>query len=271
MPELPEVETARLGLAPRIVGKEIAEVIVRQPALRFPVPRDLAQRVVGHKVRAVERRAKYLLLRLSRGTILIHLGMSGSLSFVTSRTPPGKHDHVDVGFSSRLRLRLRDPRRFGAVLFVDGAPEAHPLLAHLGPEPLSDRFDGDYLRSAASGRRVAIKNLLMNARVVVGVGNIYASEALHLARVNPRRQAGRLSRRTCDEIVAAVEHVLGQAIERGGTTLRDFQSTDGEPGAYGEQVLVYGREGEPCPRCEAPIRRVVLGQRSTYYCARCQR
>ena len=271
MPELPEVETTRRGIAPHITGVEVVRVTVRNPRLRRPVPRDLARNLAGRRVASIDRRGKYLLLDMDAGTVIVHLGMSGSLRIVSPALPPGKHDHVDIEFANGVSLRLCDPRRFGLVLWTRAAPLAHPLLRGLGPEPLDDVFDGDYLFECARGRRVAIKQLLMNARIVVGVGNIYVNEALFLAGVHPQRAAGRIARERCGRIAEAVRTVLHAAIAQGGTTLRDFYYGDNRPGYFGQSLRVYGRADEPCPRCGTAIRQITQGQRSTYYCPRCQR
>ena len=268
MPELPEVETTRRGIAPHIERQRVSGAIVRQPQLRWPVP-DLDQLLAGQTVRAVERRAKYLLLRFDHGSLIIHLGMSGSLRVLPANSPPRPHDHVDLLFGARC-LRLHDPRRFGAILWADGDPLDHPRLQALGPEPLSDDFTGDYLRARARGRRVAIKSLLMDGGVVVGVGNIYATEALFHAGIHPARVAGRVSRARLASLVAEVKRVLGHAIERGGTTLRDFVNETGEPGYFAQELFVYGRAGEPCRTCGTAIRTRQIGQRASAYCPHCQ-
>ncbi|HET6655751.1 MAG TPA: bifunctional DNA-formamidopyrimidine glycosylase/DNA-(apurinic or apyrimidinic site) lyase [Gammaproteobacteria bacterium] len=271
MPELPEVETARRGIAPHLGGRVIRDVIVRQPRLRWPVPPGLKATLTGARITAVGRRGKYLLIDTAAGTVIVHLGMSGSLRILTAATPPGPHDHIDFVIDDSRCLRLRDPRRFGAVLLTRDDPLQHPLLRHLGPEPLTDAFDGSYLYSQTRGRRVAIKNLLMNSRIVVGVGNIYANEALFVAGIHPLRAAGRIARPRCDALADAAKAVLTAAIAAGGTTLRDFTRDDGRPGYFSQELKVYDRAGEPCPRCGTAIKRVVSGQRATYYCPRCQR
>jgi formamidopyrimidine-DNA glycosylase len=271
MPELPEVETTRRGIEPHILGAKVARVVVRNRHLRQPVPRALAAVLPGLQVAALARRGKYLLFDMGAGTIIVHLGMSGSLRLVDPGGPAGKHDHVDIEFTHGVCLRLCDPRRFGVMLWTRAAPLQHPLLRDLGPEPLAAEFDADYLYTETRGRRVAIKQLLMNARLVVGVGNIYASEALYLAGVHPQRAAGRIARTRCAAIVQAVRAVLTAAIEQGGTTLRDFYYGKDQPGYFGQSLRVYGRAGSPCQQCGAPIRQFNQGQRSTYYCPRCQR
>lgn len=271
MPELPEVETTRRGIAPCLEGQRISRVTVRDRRLRWPVSRGLESRLRGQTVRSVGRRAKYLLLRTDAGTALIHLGMTGSLRLVVAPEPPDKHDHFDIVMDSGVILRFNDARRFGSFLWGGREPFSHPLLAELGPEPLDTQFSGDYLYRVSRGRRIAIKPHLMNANIVVGVGNIYASEALFRAGIHPKRAAGRISRQRMDNLADAVKDVLAESIRAGGTTLRDFHGGDGRPGYFRQELLVYGRDGEPCPRCSAPVRVAVLGQRSSFYCINCQR
>jgi formamidopyrimidine-DNA glycosylase len=269
MPELPEVEVTRRGLAPQLVGRKISAVVVREPRLRWPVPRAVRS-LAGRTVRAIHRRGKYLLVDCGDGHLILHLGMSGSLRVVPRGTPAGKHDHFDLLLGERC-LRLRDPRRFGAVLWTERRLEAHPLLAHLGVEPLSRRLSGASLHALARGARVPIKQFLMDAKRIVGVGNIYASESLFHAGINPRRPAGRLSFKECSSIVAAIKRTLRAAIKAGGSSLRDFVGADGEAGYFQTHTLVYDRAGLPCRRCRAPIKRIVQGARATYFCPRCQR
>ncbi len=271
MPELPEVETTRRGIAGSVIGQCIAEVIVRNPMLRWPVPRDLERSLAGARVHAVERRAKYLLLRIGDGTLIIHLGMSGSLKLVDPDALPETHDHLDIVLDDRHALRLRDPRRFGAVLWTTRDPAQHPLLCRLGPEPLGEEFDGGYLHERSRGRRRAVKNFVMDSRVVAGVGNIYANEALHLAGIHPARPAGRISRARHEQLAGAIRTTLSAAIGSGGTTLRDFVGSAGEPGAFGEKLHVYGRAGLRCGQCAGLIRSRSIGQRSSFYCPVCQR
>ncbi len=271
MPELPEVETTRRGIAPHVEGRRVADVIVRQPKLRWPIPRGLKKSLVGKRLERVERRAKYLLLRFSHGTLIIHLGMSGSLRIVAASESPGKHDHFDLVMEDGRALRLTDPRRFGAVLWERGPLDEHELIAHLGPEPLSDAFDGERLWHKSRGRKQAVKAFIMDGKVVVGVGNIYASESLYLAGINPKTPAGRISHERYDRLAAAIKQVLTEAIKQGGTTLRDFVGGDGKPGYFAQQLNVYGREGEPCHQCGTAIRSIRQGQRATYYCPHCQR
>lgn len=270
MPELPEVETTRRGIAPHLEGRRIERVTLRRRDLRWPIPAAIQRKLPGQRIDAVTRRAKYLLLHTDVGSALLHLGMSGSLRVIDSATPVGKHDHYDLGLDDGHVLRFTDPRRFGCLLWQ--APgEVHPLLAGLGPEPLSADFDGDHLWQLSRGRQAAVKTFLMDQAVVVGVGNIYASEALFAAGIHPARAAGRVSRERYRLLAAAVQEILAHAIERGGTTLRDFIRPDGAPGYFEQELMVYGRNGQPCRRCGAPIRARVLGQRNTFFCPRCQR
>lgn len=271
MPELPEVETTRRGLLPHVVGRRIRSVVVRNPNLRWPVPPDLARRLEGEEVLDVRRRGKYLLFDCRGGHLLVHLGMSGRLTLVPEDAEVRAHDHVDLRFEGTRSLRLTDPRRFGAMLWVSGKAEDHALLRGLGLEPFDPAFTGEALHRKARGRRVSVKQFLMDSRVVTGVGNIYASEALFQAGVRPSRSAGRISRERWVRVAASVRSTLERAIAAGGTTLRDFASAEGHAGAFQHQRAVYGREGEPCPACRTPIRAVRQGQRSTFYCPRCQR
>jgi formamidopyrimidine-DNA glycosylase len=271
MPELPEVETTRRGIAPHLVQRRISALLVRERRLRWPVPEGLEQSLPGQRILAVERRAKYLLLRLEQGTLILHLGMSGSLRVLPSATPAKKHDHLDLLLEDGRCLRLRDPRRFGAVLWCAGEPLEHPLLRELGPEPLGPELNGEHLHRSARGRRVAVKNLIMDSRVVVGVGNIYANEALFQARIHPQRPCNRIALARYQHLAEAIRQILRQAIARGGTTLRDFSRADGSPGYFALSLKVYGKAGEPCPACAEPIRQRRIGQRSSFFCARCQR
>ncbi len=271
VPELPEVETTRRGLMPHLLGKTLRHIVVRNPRLRWPVPEDLGKRMSGQPVTGLERRGKYLLLGLPKGTVMLHLGMSGSLSLVDSKIPPGKHDHIDMVLDSGLNLRFNDPRRFGAVLWVEGDPAEHALLRHLGPEPLGEEFDGDYLYHISRKRKQAVKSFLMDSQVVVGVGNIYANEALFMGGIRPGSQAGRISRLRYGLLAQAVIKVLESAIEQGGTTLRDFVGGDGRPGYFKQSLQVYGRGGLPCLNCGAALKEVRLSNRSTVYCVQCQR
>ncbi len=270
MPELPEVETSRRGIEPHLIGERIDKLTIRERRLRWPVSTDVDRQLAGQTVVSVGRRAKYLLINTTNGTAIIHLGMSGSVTIVNRDTPAGIHDHFDIDLASGKSLRYRDPRRFGSLHWTDN-PEQHKLLRSLGPEPLDDAFSGEYLWKKSRGRRVNIKQFIMNAHIVVGVGNIYAREALFQAALNPKRAAGRIALQRYDVLVTAIQDVLQAAIKAGGTTLRDFYGGDGEAGYFQQDLAVYGRDDEPCRNCKRPISIVVLGQRSTYYCKNCQR
>ena len=271
MPELPEVETTRRGLEPWLVGRKVRRITVHDARLRWPVDAQLGERLRRRELLAIERRAKYLLFRFRHGTLIGHLGMSGSMRITPAKEERRKHDHVEIDFGEDKVLRYHDPRRFGFLLWTDEDPQQHPRLRDLGPEPLSEAFDGAHLAARATGRKVASKAFLMDPKVVVGVGNIYASEALFRAGIRPSRAAGRVARTRWDQLAREVRAVLSEAIEDGGTTLRDFLGSDGEPGYFVQNLRVYDREGEPCPNCGQAIRRSVIGQRASYFCAACQR
>ncbi len=271
MPELPEVETTRRGLAPHLEGRKVTQVRVREPRLRWPVPPTLSQQLTGKRLRRISRRGKYLLFEFLNGTLIVHLGMSGSLRIVTRNTTPQKHDHFDLLMSGGKCLRLRDPRRFGAVLWTEAPPDEHPLLAHLGPEPLDEHFDGNYLHQQGHHRKISIKQLIMDSKIVVGVGNIYANESLFRAGIHPGRASNRISASRYARLVTGIKSVLQAAITQGGTTLRDFQREDGQPGYFAQELQVYGKAGEPCPVCGTTLKGSTLGQRSTTHCPRCQR
>lgn len=270
MPELPEVETTRRGIAPYLVGHRVEALRIRQPKLRWAIPRSLRRHLPGQRIAAVERRAKYLLVHTEPGSALLHLGMSGSLRVLPAATPPGPHDHVDWQLDSGRILRFTDPRRFGSQLWQPSGT-VHPLLVALGPEPLGPDFDGACLWRRSRKRAAPVKTFLMDQRTVVGVGNIYAAEALFAAGIHPMRAAGAISLARYERLAAEIKRILEHAIARGGTTLRDFLNADGEPGYFEQELFVYGREGQPCKVCGTPIRAIRLGQRSTFYCPRCQR
>jgi formamidopyrimidine-DNA glycosylase len=270
MPELPEVETTRQGLLPRLQGHMLTHIVVRNPRLRWPVPDDLQARLKGLVLQSLGRRGKYLLFDFGTTTQIVHLGMSGSLRFAGPDEPAAAHDHIDWQFDDGTTLRLRDPRRFGAVLWTDDVAR-HPLLAHLGPEPLTPAFDAAWLHAQCRRRNAAIKQVIMDAGVVVGVGNIYASESLFHAGIRPATAARRLSRPACERLVAAVKQVLTAAIAAGGSSLRDYVHSSGELGYFQLQTRVYDRDGLPCKTCATPIRRIVQGQRASFYCPVCQR
>jgi len=280
MPELPEVETIRRGIEPHVVGRTIRAVVVRDRRLRWPIPRDFARKLAGRTIRAVERRGKYLLLDLGGPAtaepgvgdrVILHMGMTGRLSVLDAGHALRKHDHLDLELSDGTLLRFNDSRRFGAALWWPASQPAHVLLRHMGPEPFDAGFDAEYLFKLSRRRSAPVKNFLMDGRVVVGVGNIYAVEALFRAGIRPTRPAGRVTRAEYDALVRAVRDVLVDAIAAGGTTFRDFRGSDGAPGYFVQELSVYDRAGTPCRRCKASIKRLVIGQRSSYYCPRCQK
>ena len=271
MPELPEVEVTRRGLARHLTGQTIAKVVIRNAKLRWPIPENLPKLLHGKTIRALRRRAKYLLVEFDHGTLILHLGMSGSLCILPAKMPAEKHDHLDLVLGNGMLMRLRDPRRFGAVLWHSSDVSAHPLLAALGPEPLQPEFDAAHLYRATRNKTAAIKPVIMDNRVVVGVGNIYANEALFRAGIRPQLAAGKLSRERCARLVEAIRATLTEAIEKGGSTLRNFVDSDGKPGYFQQHYRVYGRGGEPCRACGTPIKQLRQGQRSSFYCPKCQR
>lgn len=271
MPELPEVETTRCGLAPHLSGQRIMDVIVRDPRLRFPITPELKQFLPGLIVHGVTRRGKYLLFDCGGGWLIVHLGMSGSLRILPTATPPEKHDHFDLVLENGACMRLRDPRRFGAVMWTQTDPLRHPLLSNLGVEPLTVDFNGTWLYQITRDKKTNIKQTLMDAHLVVGVGNIYANEALFRAGIKPTLPASRLGKKRCDRLVLVVKEVLELAIAAGGSTLRDFVGSSGKPGYFQQQYFVYGRTGEPCLVCSSAIRMLRQGQRSTFFCPHCQK
>ena len=272
MPELPEVETTCRGITPHIIGKKIKSAIIREHRLRWPVPKLLPDKINNQTVTRVYRRGKYLLLTLDHAaTLIIHLGMSGSLRICPHNTQAEKHDHLDLIFSNKKILRYRDPRKFGCVLWTDKPIEQHRLIAKLGPEPLGNDFSADYLYKTSRKRACSVKSFIMNSHIVVGVGNIYASESLFLAGISPKRKAGSLSLQRCKKLVSSIQQVLSAAIAQGGTTLRDFSREDGQPGYFAQELLVYGRADEPCKHCGRPIKQLNQQQRSSYYCSHCQK
>lgn len=271
MPELPEVETVRRGFEPHVVGRRIDKVRVYDSRLRWPVPRKLPELLAGRRIAGTSRRGKYLLLHLDNGDrLILHLGMTGRVFVLDPAHPRIKHDHLDFELSGNTLLRFHDPRRFGAVLHWKAADPEHKLLRGMGPEPFSDEFDGAYLFELSRGRSAPVKNFVMDGRVVVGAGNIYATEALFRAGIRPQRPAGKLGRADCDRLARHIREVLAEAVEHGGTTLRDFRGSHGDAGMFQTRLYVYGREGEPCLVCGSPIKRLVIGQRSSCYCPRCQ-
>jgi formamidopyrimidine-DNA glycosylase len=270
MPELPEVETTRRGILPHAKGELVQDIVVRDRRLRWPIPEEISRILPGATIEDIQRRGKYLLFRTDAGTLIAHLGMSGSLRVVTAADEARAHDHVDLVLGSGKILRYNDPRRFGCMLWTLADPLEHDLLRHLGPEPLEADFDADYLYQLSRGRKAAVKTFVMDSRVVVGVGNIYANEALFASGIRPGRAAGRVSRPRYEKLVTAIREILAAAVEQGGTTLRDFVGGDGKPGYFRQQLKVYDRAGEPCQVCGQELRETRLGQRSTVYCSACQ-
>ncbi len=271
MPELPEVETIIKGIRPHIVGQMVNDVFIRQRFLRWPIPEDLPVLIKAQRIEAVFRRGKYILIRMVRGTLLMHLGMSGSLRIVHGGSIPTKHDHVDILLSNNHCLRFRDPRRFGAILWTENEPCQHSLLNSLGLEPFDQRFNGDYLYQQSKGRRISVKSFIMDSHIVVGIGNIYANEALFMAAIQPKRKIGRIAKHRYQTLTESIRYVLRNAIAQGGTTLKDFVNEVGNPGYFKQSLQVYGRNGEKCGRCQTVIREQRLNQRSTFYCPNCQR
>ena len=271
MPELPEVETTMRGLAPHVLGQSISNVIIRNPHLRWPISQNLPELLQGQTIHALSRRAKYLLMNCGNGTLILHLGMSGSLRILPADTRAEKHDHFDLLLANGMLMRLRDPRRFGAVLWHEGDPARHPLLAHLGPEPLEETFDGNYLYRMTRKRNTAIKQLIMDNHIVVGVGNIYANEALFRSGIRPQLPAGKLSKPRCIRFVQTIRETLTEAIALGGSSLRDFVNSDGNPGYFQQHYWAYGRAGKPCLACGSIIKHITQGQRSSFYCPVCQK
>ena len=269
MPELPEVETTLRGISPFLLNKKIKHIQVRQPKLRWPVPEELHQ-AENQTVRSLHRRGKYIVAGTKSGSIILHLGMSGSLRIADKPFEIRKHDHVLFELGNRKVMVYHDPRRFGTILWTSGSASDHPLLADLGPEPLSDAFDGEHLFRHSRQKKVAVKNFIMNGHIVVGVGNIYASEALYRSGIRPGKAAGRVSASSYDALAADIKTILGAAIKSGGTTLRDFVNSEGQPGYFQQTLNVYGREGMPCKKCDSPIKQRTIGQRSTFYCSSCQ-
>ncbi|MCU7834139.1 MAG: bifunctional DNA-formamidopyrimidine glycosylase/DNA-(apurinic or apyrimidinic site) lyase [gamma proteobacterium symbiont of Taylorina sp.] len=271
MPELPEVETTLQGISVHVLNTPIVKVTIRNSSLRWPVPQELASQVIHDKIITAQRRAKYLLLSTRKGTIIIHLGMSGSLRITSPATPYEKHEHVEFCFANGNALRLKDPRRFGAVLWTSEVIEEHPLLKHLGVEPLTEEFNAKYLYQLSRNRKVAIKQFIMDSKVVVGIGNIYANEALFSSGIHPKRAAGRISLQRYTKLCVQIKKILKQAILQGGTTLKDFTGSTGKPGYFKQELLVYGRGGQPCSFCQKPLQEIRQGQRSSVFCSHCQK
>ncbi len=270
MPELPEVETTRIGIAPHVLGETVRQFILRNRNLRWPVSYRIAKELPGQKIRQVKRRGKYILIYTDEACLIVHLGMSGNLRILLEQTAPQKHDHVDIEFESGVVLRFTDPRRFGCILYTRKDPLHHDLLKNLGPEPLSNEFDAVSLFEKSRNKKQIIKSFIMDSKVVVGVGNIYANESLFAAGIHPKRKAEKISMPRYEILVMEIKNVLAHALEKGGTTLRDFTNSEGKSGYFRQELQVYGRASEPCPNCQQMIKLVRLGQRSTYYCHHCQ-
>ncbi len=270
MPELPEVETTLRGISPHIEKQIVSKVIIRQAKLRWLIPAELPHLIEQQPLNSLSRRAKYLLLHFTTGTLLLHLGMSGSLRVIPTNTPPAKHDHFDIAFENNKSIRLTDPRRFGAVLWLGTDPASHPLLCKLGPEPLSSDLTASYLYAKSRGKKVSIKQFLMNQNIVTGVGNIYCTEVLHLAGISPVRAAGHISIKRYQTLVTQIKNTLKLAIQQGGTTLRDFVGSDGKPGYFKQELSAYGRSGLPCKQCQKTLSEIKQANRTTVYCSRCQ-
>lgn len=271
MPELPEVETIMRGLMPELKGAIVQDVVMRHQQLRWPIPSDLKTRLYHQKIVNLSRRGKYLLIQLDNGSLIIHLGMSGSLRILDCSTSPTRHDHLDIIFSKEKLLRYNDPRRFGAVLWTDENPYEHPLIKSMGVEPLDENFTGQYLYQKSRCRQVPIKTLIMNSKIVTGVGNIYAAEALFLAKIHPIKPAGKMTLQQCEQLVDAIQNILKSAIIQGGTTLKDFVNAKGKPGYFSQKLHVYGRAGLLCTLCGSSLQRMQLGQRSSVFCNCCQK
>lgn len=270
MPELPEVEITRQGLLP-LINQTVSRVVIRNPSMRWPIPNHLPTTLANKSLLSLKRRAKYILAEFENGTLLIHLGMSGHISLLDRNYPPEKHDHFDIQFQNQQVLRLNDPRRFGAVLWAGESPETHVLLSSLGPEPLSDAFNGLYLFKQIRKRKAAIKVTIMDAKLVVGVGNIYANESLFRSRINPQLPANQLSLKQCERLEAEIKTTLAAALKAGGSSLRDFAAVNGKPGYFQQSYFVYGRADQPCKVCSNLIKNIRLGQRSTFFCQHCQK
>ncbi len=271
MPELPEVETTRIGITPYILDETVKTVSIRNRKLRWPISRRIDKELPGQKIKQVSRRGKYILFHTETACLILHLGMSGSLRVLLKKGQPQKHDHVDIEFKSGVLLRFTDPRRFGSIHWTKKDPLKHKLLKNLGPEPLSDDFNADYLFEKANRKTQTVKTFIMDSKIVVGVGNIYASESLFRAGIHPKQSTGKISKARYEKLVTAIKNALKEAIKKGGTTLRDFVNGEGKPGYFGQELNVYNREGQSCTKCKTLIKQTRIGQRSTFYCPECQR
>lgn len=271
MPELPEVETTLRGIKPHILKQTVVDVVIRQPQLRWPIPHNLRQLLQDQSILNLQRRGKYLLFSTHKGTMLLHLGMSGRVCILSEISAANKHDHVDIYFANKKYLRFTDPRRFGALLWTDEDPQQHPLLAHIGPEPLSNDFDGLHLWEHSRGRTIPVKAFIMDSKIVAGVGNIYATEALFQSSIRPTKSAGKVSLADYQQLAQSIKIILANAIKKGGTTLKDFMKSDGTPGYFSLELQAYGCGGKPCVRCQTKLKSLLIGQRSTVYCPQCQK
>lgn len=271
MPELPEVETTRRGIIPHVVDQTISKIVIRAPKLRWPIPTSIASHLPGKTIRSIDRRAKYLLVNFDTGTMLVHLGMSGRLQTLSESTPAQKHDHVDIEFTNGSCLRYTDPRRFGSILWTTKPALEHKLLVDLGPEPFDAEFNAKYIALRAKNKKVAVKNFIMDSKIVVGAGNIYANEALFAAKIDPRTPAQKVDLEQYTLLVKHIKRILKLAIEKGGTTLKDFLDSDGNPGYFSQKLQVYGRTNQPCLRCDGTVQAQMIGQRNTFFCTGCQK
>ena len=271
MPELPEVEITRRGLHPHIVDQEIVGITIRETRLRWPIDASISTELIGQTILDTSRRGKYLLLKFQTGTLLLHLGMSGNLRIIPAKTPPIKHDHVDIALKSGFAIRFNDPRRFGAIIWAGKEPEIHPLLVNLGPEPLTAVLSGAWLYQMTRKQKLAIKLWLMDSKRITGIGNIYANEALFRSGISPTRAAGSISQRRLEILAQEIKSTLEEAIEAGGSTLRDFVNAEGNPGYFQQKYFVYGRDELNCLKCKKPIKLIRQSGRATYYCSNCQR
>ena len=271
MPELPEVETTLRGIKSHIIHQKIVDIVIRHPHLRWPIPPQLKAELLHQTVQRLYRRGKYILFEFKSGTLILHLGMSGRLRILSAKEPPQKHDHIDICFDNKKTLRFTDPRRFGALLWTRESIDEHPLLKDIGREPLTATFNGQYLYEHARGRKSAVKTYIMDSKIVAGVGNIYATEALFEARLHPLKAAGNITLAQYEKLADAIKIILKKAIKKGGTTLKDFMKSDGSPGYFSIELKAYGHAGEPCPRCQTALKLTRIGQRSTVFCPKCQR
>ena len=271
MPELPEVETVKRGIQPHITGQKIKQIYIYQTQLRWPIDKNLPDKINGYTIQEVTRKGKYILIKFKQGTLILHLGMTGILRILKQKTDRKKHDHVDIVLSNDILLRYNDTRRFGCILWTDHAIETHPLIKKLGPEPLSNHFNSEYLYKITRKRNTSIKTFIMNSHYVVGIGNIYANECLFMAGINPNRTVAKLTKRDCKKLIQSIKHIISKAIQAGGTTLKDFRHPDSKPGYFRQELQIYGRGGDKCRVCNTALIEIKLGQRQTVYCPKCQK